>query len=156
SLKETEISLLVTQIGQLHSKWQQVLKEVEADEHNTLEKKTVIQQKEAHLTAAREQIQQLEERVAKQQQELLSNTEQLKQLEGELDVLLEQRKHEKENKTKLNEQKHSTEIRLQELDQLCLKEKELLSQVTNETRRLQASLEELEQKRSITPEKLEA
>lgn len=155
-LKQTEISLLVTQIGTLHSEWQQALMEVESGEKATLEKKTSIQNKEAQLTAAREQIQELEERVAKKQEELLNNTEQLKQFEGDRDVLLEQTKHEKENKTKLNEQKQSTKSRLTELNQLCLKEKEELDKASNETRNLQESVDKLEQKLSVTPEKLDA
>src|SRR5699024_5308041 len=86
-LKETEVSLLVTQIEQLHAAWQEALKEVEKDEQVVLEKRTIIQQKEAHLTKDREQIQQLDKHVTQQQQALLNITEQLKQQEGKRNVL---------------------------------------------------------------------
>lgn len=154
-LKETEISLLVTKIEQIHAAWQLALKEVETHESSTLEKRTEIQSKEAHLATARGQIQELEESITARQQELLQRTEQLKQYEGKRDVLLEQAKHEKENKTKLTGQKQITETRLQELDDLCHQEKLQLKEVTAKTHHLQEMMTKLEEELAVTPESLD-
>src|SRR5699024_10048979 len=50
----------------------------------------------------------------------------------------------------------STKSRLTELNQLCLNEKEELDKALNETSNLQESVDKLEQKLSVTPEKLDA
>ena len=155
-LKTAEISLLVTEIGRLHDTWQQVLKEIEKDQQQSVEKKTAIQKKEAVLTEERETVEKLDQQITELQQAMLEMTEQLEQQEGKRNVLLEQAKHEQENKEKLKEQRELSENRLLTLEQTRANEKEQLEAITKETNRLKTKIRALEANLQTTPEELEA
>ncbi|HLS10366.1 chromosome segregation protein SMC [Lentibacillus sp.] len=120
-LKQYEISLLITEIEQLHGEWQALLDELEKEKNDELNQKTTIQTKEAELEQERQEIQKLDNDIEQLQAKLLSTTQQLEQYEGKKQVFNERTKHFAENKEKLERQKKETAERIDmlkyELDQ---------------------------------------
>src|SRR5699024_1924051 len=80
--KKHEISLLIAEIEQYHEKWQTLLQSIEQSKHEEIQLKTTIQQSEANLEKKRKYVQDLDETIAKLQENLLDNTKELEQLEG--------------------------------------------------------------------------
>src|SRR5699024_8553444 len=112
ALKKAEISMLITEIEQLHSKWKHLLAEIEEKKLEEIEKKTEIQKKEAELTADRHRIEELDHDIAKLQNELVTIAEHMEQYEGKRNVLKERLKHLKENKQKLLKEKEAKKDRI--------------------------------------------
>src|SRR5690625_887445 len=59
-LKEKEISLLITEIEQLHAQWQQLISEVERNKEEEIKLKTNMQTREATIESKRQSIQQID------------------------------------------------------------------------------------------------
>ncbi|WP_188454420.1 chromosome segregation protein SMC [Virgibacillus oceani] len=122
-LKDQEISLLITEIEQLHEEWKLLLASIEKEKMTEIELKTTIQQKEAMLENERQHIQNLDEQIEALQTELLTLTQELEQHEGKKRVLNERIKHYAENKTELEAQKEEASARIERL-KADLKEEE--------------------------------
>ncbi|WP_226578692.1 chromosome segregation protein SMC [Halobacillus litoralis] len=102
-LKNIEISLLITQIEQLHSQWQEVLKDLEtvkAEEKGLYEK---IEVKQSSVEKQRQDVEKLDESIETLQENLLHLTKELENLEGKKQLMNERHKHFEENKAKLEE-----------------------------------------------------
>ncbi|MFD1360309.1 chromosome segregation protein SMC [Lentibacillus salinarum] len=114
-LKQYDISLLITEIEQLHGEWQGLLDELEKEKTDELNQKTAIQTKESELEQERQALQKLDETIEQLQANLLSTTQQLEQYEGKKHVFNERTKHFSENKEKLEAQKKETAERIEML-----------------------------------------
>src|SRR5690625_2146602 len=86
-LKQQEISLLITEIEQLHEQWRELLLELDRKKMAEIQLKTNIQQKEAELESDCQAIQQLDNAIEQLQTDLLTTTQQLEQYEGRKKVL---------------------------------------------------------------------
>src|SRR5690625_2407570 len=100
-LKEKEISLLITEIENLHEEWQKLLQEIEGERLEEIKIKTLNQKREASLESKRQSLQLIDEKIEKLQTHLLTTTQQLEQYEGKKQVWSERTKHFTENKQKL-------------------------------------------------------
>ncbi|MGP4106953.1 chromosome segregation protein SMC [Virgibacillus sp. L01] len=145
-LKQQEISLLVTEIEQLHQQWQALLDELETEKMNEINLKTSIQQKEAKLENERQEIQGLDEEVEQLQANLLTTTQQLEQLEGKKQLHNERTKHFAENKEKLELQKKEAATRIGKLQDELNDESEQLSTLQARRDNTKQQVEQLEEK----------
>ncbi|MFB4167528.1 chromosome segregation protein SMC [Virgibacillus sp. JSM 102003] len=145
-LKQQEISLLVTEIEQLHEQWQSLLDELEKVKMNEINLKTSIQQKEAKLENERQEIQELDEEVEQLQANLLTTTQQLEQLEGKKQLHNERTKHFAENKEKLELQKKEAATRIEKLHDELNDESEQLSTLQVKRDDTKEQVEQLEEK----------
>ena len=109
TLREVEVSLLITEIHGLHEEWQLLLKQIEQEKNDELQQKTTIQQRESKLIEVREQLKSLENKLEILQEKQLVKTERIEQLEGKKSVLHERVKHVSENRKKLEEEKKTQE-----------------------------------------------
>ncbi|WP_010093475.1 chromosome segregation protein SMC [Ornithinibacillus scapharcae] len=150
-LKNQEISLLITEIEQLHEEWQGLLKEIEAEKMDEIGIKTQIQKKEASLTEERGQIEDIDDKINALQERLLTTTQLLEQYEGKKQVFYERSKHFSENKEKLEEQKQEAELRIQTLEQELLVELTKLKDLQGKKQETKQLVEEL--RRKLTTDK---
>ncbi|MFD1038016.1 chromosome segregation protein SMC [Virgibacillus byunsanensis] len=150
-LKQQEISLLVTEIEQLHEQWQALLNELENEKMQEINLKTEIQQKEATLENERQKVQSLDEAIEELQSNLLKTTQQLEQFEGKKQVLNERTKHFDENKQKLESQKRETASRIEKISKELELEKDKLADVQAIKRDTKRKVEQLEAR--LTTEK---
>ncbi|HLR41144.1 MAG TPA: chromosome segregation protein SMC [Virgibacillus sp.] len=126
-LKQVEISLLITEIEQLHDKWQALLTELGKDKEAEINNKTAIQQREAKVEKERHDLQKLDNKVEALQTSLLTVTQKLEQYEGKKQVLHEQMKHFSENKDKLISQKGDASDRIAKISKAFSEEKKKLT-----------------------------
>ncbi|WP_404452588.1 chromosome segregation protein SMC [Virgibacillus necropolis] len=153
-LKQQEISLMITEIEQLHSEWQQLLEELEKEKMNDLTIKTDIQKKEAILEEERSKINALDDEIEQVQEALLEITQKLEQFEGKKHVLNERMKHFEENKTKLETDKQATEERIHHLDEELKEEKEKLSSLSKERNTVKEKVVDLEKQLTVDKESI--
>ncbi|SFK26176.1 condensin subunit Smc [Halobacillus dabanensis] len=102
-LKNIEISLLITQIEQVHGDWQRILKELDHIKKQESELVLKIDEKESLLTKQRKEVKALDESLENLQGKLLDLTRELESLEGKKQLMQERHKHFEENKSKLEE-----------------------------------------------------
>lgn len=114
-LKQNEIALLLTEIEQLHTQWQELLQQIEKNKMTEINLKTTIQEREALVEKQKQDIADLDEEVEKLQENLLQVTEQLENYQGKKRLLHERTKHFGENKRKLESQKEETAVKIAEL-----------------------------------------
>src|SRR5699024_7922276 len=103
-LKEHEISLLVTEIEQLHNEWENALKELEEEKEEALQQRTEINKLNAKIEVTRNDIQKLDQEIDSSQENLLTTTQELEQYEGRKNVIQERSKHFLKNKANLEEE----------------------------------------------------
>lgn len=110
ALKEKEVALLVTEINQVHEKWQALLTEIDQDKRNqaTLEKQK--NEYDTRIDQNRRKIDDLNEELETFQQRLLAITEKLEKTEGQKQVWSERFENTKHNKQQAaKNQKESTD-----------------------------------------------
>ncbi|ASN05755.1 chromosome segregation protein SMC [Virgibacillus necropolis] len=153
-LKQQEISLMITEIEQLHSEWQQVLDELEKEKTNELAIKTAVQKEEANLEVERSKINALDDEIEQIQAGLLDITQKLEQFEGKKHVLQERMKHFEENKTKLETDKQAMEQRISQLKEELQQEKEKYETVTKERNTVKKKVSQLEKQLTVDKESI--
>lgn len=153
-LQDKEISLLITEIDQLHEKWQKRLQHLDEQRKKEIKWKTDIQQREASIEKERQQIKQLDGSIEKLQEKLLTTTEQLEQQEGKKQVLYERMKHYEEDKEKLEAQIVHMAKQKKRLINTLTEENDRLSQLTEEKDRTKDEMLKIEQQRSVGNETL--
>lgn len=151
-LKQHEISLLITEIYQLHHKWQSLLQTIEQEQLQEIERKTAIQQKEAQLEVERKNLEQLDQEIEQLQQELLTSTKKLEQLEGHKQVSKERKKHYLENKQNILKRKEQVNKRIEELSEQYEQEQINLKKLAHKQSEMNATIDELKQKLSTSSE----
>src|SRR5690625_117064 len=146
-LKEKEISLLITEIEQLHAQWQQLISEVESNKEEEIKLKTNMQTREATIESKRQSIQQIDHDIEELQTKLLKTTQELEQYDGKKQVWGERLKHLSENKEKLEQQKNDTFSSIEELRITLAEEKKKLNhlraqrqETKTKTKHIQSSL----------------
>lgn len=145
-LKQQEISLLITEIEQLHDEWQGLLKEIEAEKMNEIQVQTAIQKREASLAEDRQKIDHMDEQINELQERLLVTTQKLEQYEGKKQVFHERSKHFAENKEKLEVEKHHAQLRIQKLEAELTEEKQKLADLQARKQQTKQQVEELRRK----------
>lgn len=154
-LTEKEVSLLVTEIDELHEKWTDLLQEIENEKLAQLQQQTSIQQLNAAVEKKRNESKVLESDINELQQRLLEVTETLEQTEGKRNVLIEQQKHREENKHHLLEEKEAIMNELDETEKRISFENGQLADITKRLQQLKNEIKVLENKLSLTSEKME-
>ena len=154
-LKEAEITLLRTEIEQLHHNWQQFLTKIETLKEQENNFTTEIQVEAAQVEKEQSDINQLDQKIEEEQQNLLNLTESFEKITGERNVILERAKHTTENKdklieqrTKLNEQIKQSKLNLQE-------EQTKLTMITEARKKTKAKVNELEQRLTVEQDEIE-
>ncbi|MFZ3576576.1 chromosome segregation protein SMC [Virgibacillus sp. DJP39] len=153
-LKQQEISLMITEIAQLHEQWQQILNELEKDKLSEVSVKTIIQKKEASLEEERSKMNALDVEIEEMQADLLEVTQKLEQFEGKKHVLYERMKHFEDNKSKLESEKQDARQRINVLEQELEKEKEELTLLLNERNKIKEKVMELEKQLTVDKESI--
>lgn len=138
-LKDEEVSLLVTEIEQLHLDWTGFLNQIKTRQEHLLAEETKNQKASAQLEVERASVDILDKEIEVYQARLLTDTEKIEQYEGKKNVLAERSKHLVENKqraeselNKIEKDFETTEILLKKKkntykelhDQQILKEEE--------------------------------
>lgn len=154
-LQEKEISLLITEIEQLHDKWQSLLKTIEQEKIKEIEELTHIQKSESKLVEERETIQAFDEQLTALQQSLLETTELLQQAEGERTLRLEQIKHRKENKANLLHLNENIKNELTEVEAAIEIERSHHREIMTTIEQIEAKKKQLENKLFTTATTLE-
>src|SRR5699024_5573316 len=139
-LEKEEVALLVTEIEGLHEKWQNLLEKMEKDKFAAMKEKTTIQEKEAQLTKERHEIEQIDQDITTIQNNLLSLTEQIEQLEGKRNVFKERFKHAQENKEKLLLEQSELVKKREQTEVMMEKEQLALQEVTETIRSLKTAI----------------
>ncbi|MGM8364168.1 chromosome segregation protein SMC [Virgibacillus sp. W0181] len=153
-LKQKEIGLLITEIEQLHSEWQNLLKELEENKWKEIDLKTSIQKMEAKVENERQKLKAKDEHIAELQSSLLITTQQLEQMEGNKKLLHERLKHYSENKAKLQTQQSHARTRIEEVEGEWNSEKAKLEKLRTETKDTKSAIAELELKLTTEQENI--
>ncbi|SDJ72980.1 chromosome segregation protein SMC [Sediminibacillus albus] len=154
-LKEVEISLLIAEIEELHTKWKALLSEIEVQKQKEIEMQTSIQQKQANLEEGRSQIQALDESIEELQESLLDLTQQLENLEGKKQLINERHKHFQDNKSKLEEENGQLRERSETLKNELDSENEKLAAWEREKQETRESLKQTAKQLSATGQNIE-
>lgn len=150
NLKREEVSLLVTEIEQLHEEWQAILADIKKDKEKDTEINTAIQKREADLEKDQQYIQEMDESIESIQSKLLSITQELEQSEGKKRVLQERLKHFAQNKETLETNKMQTQTQLDTTQNKWKKEKAVLTSLQEERTTTKKKIEEIEEKLQTT------
>lgn len=144
-LKNIEISLLITQIEQVHGDWQRILKEL--DQVKTQESELVlkIDEKESLLTKQRNEVQALDESLEDLQGKLLNLTRELENLEGKKQLMQERHKHFEENKSKLEEAYEDLSEKLMSLKSISEEEAKKLEETKQQKQETKRELNQTTQ-----------
>src|SRR5690625_613878 len=151
-LKKHEISLLITEIDQLHSEWEKLLKEIEVEKDEGLKKKSQINTLEAKIEKGRAQVQRLDAEIDELQESLLSTTQMLEQQEGQKKVAFERSKHFVDNKKALEKQKVSLQEQIDDLSTQYEEEKSHLNTLKEKRNEKQTTINQLNEKLSTEVE----
>ncbi|RCW70746.1 chromosome segregation protein SMC [Saliterribacillus persicus] len=134
-LTETEISLLIAEIEEIHENWKTNSKALEKMQEELLETKVFIQKQEAGVEKERQDIQEIDQRLSSLQDTLLAQTKELESLEGNKKLVIERLQHFHENKEKLN----------RDLDELANKKEIQENYLTTEQKKLENLKQERQQ-----------
>ncbi|WP_080874785.1 chromosome segregation protein SMC [Oceanobacillus timonensis] len=151
-LQETEISVLITEMEQIHQEWQQVLTYLADNEKKQNEQSETIRLIETDLAKEKERLQQYETEMEQLQAELLEVTERLEKYEGKKQLFDERSKHADENKEKLAQQLERVTSNVNVLEQQKAEEQEKLARLETEKADTLARKKKIEKKLSIRPE----
>ncbi|MGJ9458829.1 chromosome segregation protein SMC [Oceanobacillus sp. CF4.6] len=154
TLKEKEISFLVTEIEQIHGEWQLLLKELENDKMTEANQNTAIKRKEADLEKLKLRSQQLDNEIEALQASLLTATEQLEKYEGKKQLLEERSKHFGENRDKLELQKKETTEEISKLQDLLKKEGKELAELQEKRKKAKENASLLEMQLTMSKESI--
>lgn len=151
-LKEKEISLLVTQIEEIYSNWEALLKQIENEKLNEIKQTTAIQREEAELEKGRIEIDELDKILEKLQVQLLKATTELEQYEGKKQVYIEREIHVKANKEKLQAEINNKEEAIKKQKKQLNDETEQLVALRETRKSTLKKIEDLNCKLSTTKE----
>lgn len=153
-LKEKEISLLVTEVEQMHTEWQKLLELLAHNEQKQTAQTETIHDIEVDLSKEKENAQVLETDLEQLQSNLLEVTERLEKFEGKKQLFDERSKHADENRGKLLQQLEHHKKNVSELGAQKQKEQEKLEQLRAEKEASLTKKKELEKRLAVRPEDL--
>ncbi|PKR78591.1 chromosome segregation protein SMC [Halalkalibacillus sediminis] len=159
-LERFEVSLIVSEIEQIHNEWQEVLSSIERLKEELVEQKSFIEKDEHQVEKYGHSISELDEKIESWQEEKLSLTQLIEQVEGKKNVLTERLKHFDESKSKLDEDILSKQDHIEQLtfdfDDLT-KRLQILESSRAETKQSIKELEsEIEDSGSSVEERIES
>ncbi|WP_368654786.1 chromosome segregation protein SMC [Ornithinibacillus sp. 4-3] len=143
TLKQEEISLLITEIEQINEVWKKILAEIDEDKLHEIKLRTNINQQEAIVQKKKQETQKTETAIEQSQNDLLEITQQLEQSEGKRHLLDERLKHAADNKEKLEEQIKELHHQIDKVMTLFESEKYQLSQLHVDRNTTKQKLDEL-------------
>ncbi len=155
-LQMYEISLLVYEIEQLHSRWEDLKARLEKMMSEEMELATQIQVKEADITEYRNKITALDESIDELQHVLLITSEELKKLEGKQKVLKERKKNAEQMQQQLEEAIRDGKEKLSRDKSIIKDLEEKKSRLEKELRQKREKLREYEETLSYYSEDLES
>lgn len=160
ALEKIEVALTVYEIEELHSKWEQLSRQLEQHTEDEMKLSAVIQNKEAKVEELKDQIAAIDESVNDLHDVLLYASEELEKLEGRKEVLKERKKNASQNKDQLHRNMRELTMKIAELKEQEEKHSALKKEVKSEAVRLQKALkekqEQLKQYSENTEEKIES
>lgn len=154
NLKKEEVSLLVTEIEELHGQWQRVLEDLKQDKESEGAMHTAIQSREAALEKEQQSLERMDNSIESLQSKLLSITQELEHSEGKKRVLQERMKHFEKNKETLEANKQQTEEQLNTTQSKWEKEKERLKSLQSEQKSTKEKINDIENRLQMTEESL--
>ncbi|MBG9589240.1 chromosome segregation protein SMC [Cytobacillus firmus] len=159
-LEKIEVALTVYEIEDLHSKWEQLSRQLELHTEDEMKLSAVIQNKEAKVEELKDHIAAIDESVNDLQDVLLHASEELEKLEGRKEVLKERKKNASQNKDQLHGNMKELMIKIAELKEQKEKHSALREKVKAEAVKLQKALKEKQEQLKLfsenTEEKIES
>lgn len=159
-LEKIEVALIVYEIEDLHSKWEQLSRQLELHTEDEMKLSAVIQNKEAKVEELKDHIAAIDESVNDLQDVLLHASEELEKLEGRKEVLKERKKNASQNKDQLHGNMKELTIKIAELKEQKEKHSALREKVKAEAVKLQKALKEKQEQLKLfsenTEEKIES
>lgn len=162
-LKQVEVALLVYEIEELHTSWNEQKQKVKQLSYDEVQLSSQIKVEEVKLDEIRDKMQTVDQRINDLQDLLLSTSEQLEKKEGQKEVLKERKKNYDQTKLsllkkidQLKEKRSKIEENLKlENDKLGVSKKELVD-TKNKLKEELALLESLEDDIEVELEKIKA
>ncbi|MEK3855153.1 chromosome segregation protein SMC [Cytobacillus sp. FSL H8-0458] len=159
-LEKIEVALTVYEIEDLHSKWEQLSRQLELHTEDELKLSAIIQNKEAKMEELKDHIAAIDESVNDLQDVLLHASEELEKLEGRKEVLKERKKNASQNKDQLHKNMKELTMKIAELKEQKEKHSTLTEKVKTEAVKLQKALKEKQEQLKLfsenTEEKIES
>ncbi|USK51611.1 chromosome segregation protein SMC [Bacillus sp. CMF12] len=159
-LEKIEVALTVYEIEELHSKWEQLSRQLEQHTEDEMKLSAVIQNKEAKMEELKDHISAIDESVNDLQDVLLHASEELEKLEGRKEVLKERKKNASQNKDQLHRNMEELSMKITELKEQEEKQSALKGKVKTEAVKLQKALKEKQDQLKLfsenTEEKIES
>ncbi|MDM5226254.1 chromosome segregation protein SMC [Cytobacillus sp. NJ13] len=159
-LEKIEVALTVYEIEELHSKWEQLSRQLEQHTEDEMKLSAVIQNKEAKMEELKDHIAAIDESVNDLQDVLLHASEELEKLEGRKEVLKERKKNASQNKDQLHRNMEELSMKITELKEQEEKQSALKGKVKAEAVKLQKALKEKQDQLKLfsenTEEKIES
>ncbi|URT72564.1 chromosome segregation protein SMC [Cytobacillus firmus] len=159
-LEKIEVALTVYEIEDLHSKWEQLSRQLELHTEDEMKLSAVIQSKEAKVEELKDHIAAIDESVNDLQDVLLHASEELEKLEGRKEVLKERKKNASQNKDQLHGNMKELTMKIAELKEQKEKHSALRGKVKAEAGKLQIALKEKQEQLKLfsenTEEKIES
>ncbi|WHY63489.1 chromosome segregation protein SMC [Cytobacillus firmus] len=159
-LEKIEVALTVYEIEDLHSKWEQLSRQLELHTEDEMKLSAVIQSKEAKVEELKDHIAAIDESVNDLQDVLLHASEELEKLEGRKEVLKERKKNASQNKDQLHGNMKELTMKIAELKEQKEKHWALRGKVKAEAGKLQKALKEKQEQLKLfsenTEEKIES
>jgi chromosome segregation protein len=160
ALEKIEVALTVYEIEELHSKWEQLSRQLELHTEDEMKLSAVIQNKEAKIEELKDHIAAIDESVNDLQDVLLHASEELEKLEGRKEVLKERKKNASQNKDQLHRNMKELTMKITELKEQEEKHSALKKEMKAEAVRLQKALKEKQDQLKLfsenTEEKIES
>ncbi|WP_173916509.1 chromosome segregation protein SMC [Halobacillus sp. Marseille-Q1614] len=154
-LKQIEISLLITQIEDVHDEWQDLLQQLELVKEKEAELKSNIRTKETAIEQKRDHMTALDESLEDLQETLLSLTQELESLEGKKELMKERHKHFAENKTKLEAEYEVLSAQVKSLGETAAAENEKLKDLLQKRKATKKSMKQTNEALKQGPEDIE-
>ncbi|MDF2039674.1 chromosome segregation protein SMC [Cytobacillus oceanisediminis] len=159
-LEKIEVALTVYEIEELHSKWEQLSRQLEQHIEDEMKLSAVIQNKEAKMEELKDHISAIDESVNDLQDVLLHASEELEKLEGRKEVLKERKKNASQNKDQLHRNMEELSMKITELKEQEEKQSALKGKLKTEAVKLQKALKEKQDQLKLfsenTEEKIES
>ncbi|MCS0652269.1 chromosome segregation protein SMC [Cytobacillus firmus] len=154
-LEKIEVALTVYEIEDLHSKWEQLSRQLELHTEDEMKLSAVIQSKEAKVEELKDHIAAIDESVNDLQDVLLHASEELEKLEGRKEVLKERKKNASQNKDQLHGNMKELTMKIAELKEQKEKHSALRGKVKAEAGKLQKALKEKQEQLKLFSENTE-
>ncbi|KON89126.1 chromosome segregation protein SMC [Sporosarcina globispora] len=159
-LEKIEVALTVYEIEDLHSRWEQLSRQLELHTEDEMKLSAVIQNKEAKMEELKDHIAAIDESVSDLQDVLLHASEELEKLEGRKEVLKERKKNASQNKDQLHRNLEELSLKITGLKEQSEKQSALREKVKAEATKLQKALKEKQDQLKLfsenTEEKIES